>query len=171
MSAEIIDTYDDTTSPALAFIGYIESILTDDIDGMNQFEKTFGRNYMGVGAAAICLVTVSVFERPEFVLLQARQTYAGFTTSPTKRASQRFIEDLLESYAHQEVHEHEHDDDDGHMHSFGIDLTFGRTPRVRYLRALAAVSITLIATLETHSGHSIEAQLIDMRRHFMPSPA
>lgn len=165
MTTEIIDTYDETTgSPALAFLGYIESILTDDTDGMHAFETMFGPNYMGAGAATVVLLNLNQYDRPEYVLLQARQAYSGFTTSPTKRASQRFIDDMLDSLANQQAY---HDDEGERVNSFTFRLRIGHTPRIRYLRAVAAVAITLLATFESHAEVPIEQQIFHMREYLL----
>ena len=94
---EIIDDFDDTgASPALAFIGYLKAITTDDKQSIRDFESTFGKKYMGTGA---CLVTFSVLikhaQNPAIYLHSYEHAMYRRAFSPRKRAGQTFINDML----------------------------------------------------------------------------
>ena len=100
MNQDIIEDYTSSdASPALAFIGYLKAITTDDSRAISDFESTFGKNYMGMGAAIVVITLLGKYaHNPEVYLhLYGHSVYRRAFRTRT-RVAQVFINDMLDTY-------------------------------------------------------------------------
>lgn len=160
--ADLIDTVEDHTPPSLAFIGYLDAILADDIDAMNVYESTFGRNYMGLGGASLLLTAIaSTIDDPGMVLASMQYEFGGRTLSPHRRASQRFIDDVIDSmFGYGSMAKKETSEE---SFSTTIDLTFGRVRRVTYMRAVASVVLSALFMIEDMTQTPLDRIMTGLR--------
>lgn len=135
---EIIDDFDDTgASPALAFIGYLKAITTDDRQSARDFESNFGKQYMGMGA---CLVTFSVLvkhaKNPALYLYSYERAMYRRAFFPRKRAGRTFINDMLAIF-----------ENAPHVDEYDTELINEFDPAVKN-------NETMLAAIPLHLGHN-----------------
>lgn len=105
MNKDIIEDYtSNDASPALAFIGYLKAITTGDRQAISDFESTFGKNYMGMGAAIVVITLLGKYaHNPEVYLHSYGHVIYRRTFRPRARAAQVFINDMLDTYENASV--------------------------------------------------------------------
>lgn len=174
---DVIDDVEAGDVPALALIGYLETLLNGDKSAQTEFEKNFGISYMGVGALTL---SASLFEavstHPSHAAVSLVMSLGHRRPfGPIKRIAKDFLGLVAETVLSVEQAQHEYwleyGDEDIELEDIptSIEYIAPRSPfrRVTRLRGIAAATMTVLFAAAHMSDMDPQELLNDARIAYM----